>query len=170
LNAANTRHTHLISRKGLTLIEVVVTIAILALLAGISYSSYNNARLQTRRNDAKEAVLNTQAMVERYLVLNNLAASGLTTAVITAQFATYLSASGTPVYSKNSLYKITLATSGSGYIISATAVDNGAACNPANLQQQCQDLTCRQIAIDNNSKVSYNSTGVLANATTTTCW
>ena len=164
LNTANPKIS------GITIIEIIVTMGVLALLAGISYSSFSTARLQAQRNDGKEAVVSTVALIERYLSINNLGASSLTPALITAQFPNYAAGSGTPVYSKNQFYKIVLAQSGSGYSVSAAAIYNNLACNPANLQQQCLDLTCRQIVIDNNNRVSYNSSGVLANAATTTCW
>jgi Tfp pilus assembly protein PilE len=158
------------NHQGVTIMEIVVTICILALLAGISYSNYNTAKMQTQRNDAKEALVSTEALVERYLAANNQGTNSLTPSVINLQFPNYASNSATPVYSKNQLYKIVLTQSGTGYAITATAVYNGQACDSSNLQQQCLDLTCRQIAIDNYNKISYNSNGVLANAATTTCW
>lgn len=54
------RHLH-----GVTLIELMITIVIVALLAAIAYPSYQNQVQRTRRADGKAALLATAQRLER---------------------------------------------------------------------------------------------------------
>ena len=59
------------SYRGVTLIELVIVMVIVAILASIAVPSYNTYLLQSRRADAKSALLNMASLEERYFSVNN---------------------------------------------------------------------------------------------------
>ena len=56
---------------GFTLIELMVTVAIVAILSAIAYPAYTEYILKSRRTDAKNALLDLAARQERFYSLNN---------------------------------------------------------------------------------------------------
>ena len=63
------RHDHR-STAGFTLIELMVTVAIISILAAIALPSYTNQIRKSRRGDAKMALLDVAARQERYNTIN----------------------------------------------------------------------------------------------------
>lgn len=60
------------NQRGFTLIEMVVTIAIIAILATIAIPSYKNYVIRTRRSAAESALLQVASKLEQqYTVANN---------------------------------------------------------------------------------------------------
>ena len=57
--------------RGFTLIELMVTVAIVAILSAIAYPAYTEYILKSRRTDAKNALLDLAARQERFYSLNN---------------------------------------------------------------------------------------------------
>jgi type IV pilus assembly protein PilE len=57
--------------NGFTLIELVVAMAVVAILTAVAIPSYLNYIRQAREPDAKQAVLDLAAREERYYTLNN---------------------------------------------------------------------------------------------------
>ena len=57
--------------RGFTLVELVVTILIVAILASIAIPSYISYVRKSRRTDAKSALLNMASLEERYFSTNN---------------------------------------------------------------------------------------------------
>lgn len=91
------RETH-----GFTLIELMVTVAIVAILAAIAVPSYRYAVLKGRRAQARTAILEVMQQQERYMTQNNRYAIFDSTSLV---FKTY---SGDN--SNNSPYAITAKT------------------------------------------------------------
>jgi type IV pilus assembly protein PilE len=58
-------------QHGFTLIELMVAVAIVAILTAVAVPSYTNYVLKSRRPDAKQALLDFAAREERYYTLNN---------------------------------------------------------------------------------------------------
>ena len=52
--------------RGFTLLEVVITCAIVAILAAIAYPSYNNSVQKSRRSEATSALLGIASQLERW--------------------------------------------------------------------------------------------------------
>ncbi|MBT1540114.1 type IV pilin protein [Ralstonia solanacearum] len=60
---------------GFTLIELMITLAIVAILVALAYPSYNNYIMKSHRADAKTALLDLASRQERYFALQNNYAS-----------------------------------------------------------------------------------------------
>jgi type IV pilus assembly protein PilE len=58
-------------RKGFTLIELMITVAIVAILAAIAIPSYQNQIRKSRRTSAKTALLDLSGREEKYYATNN---------------------------------------------------------------------------------------------------
>ena len=56
---------------GFTLIELMITLAVVAILAAIAYPSYQDSVRKSRRADAKSVVLNAAQWMERFYTANN---------------------------------------------------------------------------------------------------
>jgi len=55
-----------LNNKGFTLIELMIVVAVIGILAGIAYPSYQDYILRAKRGDAKAALLNMQLSQEKY--------------------------------------------------------------------------------------------------------
>ena len=60
-----------LSKNGFTLIELMIVVAIVGILAGIAYPSYQESVLKSRRADAKGALLNQANIMERHFTEAN---------------------------------------------------------------------------------------------------
>lgn len=109
-------------RKGFTLIELMVTVAIVGILAAIAYPSYNNHVRKTKRAEGKTRLLQVAQLQERWFTEKN---------TYTTNVASLLGVAGT-VYSSstndpNSGYQITAAsaaapaTIANSFVLTATA-------------------------------------------------
>jgi type IV pilus assembly protein PilE len=65
------RHTTGNRVKGFTLIELMITVVIIAILAAIAVPSYQNQVQKTRRADAQGALTGLANAMERYFTNNN---------------------------------------------------------------------------------------------------
>lgn len=61
---------HLRKARGFTLIELMIVVAIVAILAGIAYASYDYAMIKSRRNAAAGCVLEKAQFMERFYTTN----------------------------------------------------------------------------------------------------
>jgi type IV pilus assembly protein PilE len=66
-----TNKQNLKSPKGFTLIELMVVVAIVGILAGIAYPSYQDSITKSRRADAKGALLGLANAMERHFTVTN---------------------------------------------------------------------------------------------------
>jgi len=56
--------------KGFTLIELMIVVAVIGILAGIAYPSYQDYIIRAKRGDAKAAILTVQLAQEKYRANN----------------------------------------------------------------------------------------------------
>lgn len=108
--------------KGFTLVEILITVAILGILAAIALPGYRDSQLRSGRADGKSALMEVASMQERFYSSNNsysTEANPLSSPTLT----TY--------YSSNGNYAVTVAACGGGtiancFIATATPQDSQA--------------------------------------------
>lgn len=111
-------------QKGFTLIELMVTVAIVGILASIAYPAYQDSVMKSRRKDIEGALLDLANVMERYFTVNN----------------TYV---GAPTPSSNTYYTVTISASdASSYTLSAAPISTGPQANDA-----CGTLTITNTGI-----------------------
>jgi type IV pilus assembly protein PilE len=141
---------------GFSLIELMVVVAIAAILVSVAAASYQSSVRKSRRTEARSALLDLAAREERYFSTNNFY-SGVSTDLGYASFipvgSGYYNVGIAPVAANPGALPPTLG----GYTITATAVGI-----------QVADTTCAQFTLDQNGvQGSLDSSN---NTTTATCW
>ena len=58
-------------QRGFTLMEVMITVAIIRIMAAIAFPSYQDSMRKSRRTDGKNALTQAVANMERYYAQNN---------------------------------------------------------------------------------------------------
>ncbi len=61
----------MVNKKGFTLIELMVVVAIVGILAAVAYPSYQDSVLKSRRTDAQADMLEISSFMERFFTENN---------------------------------------------------------------------------------------------------
>jgi len=107
-----------IRMKGVTLIELMIVIVVVAILASIAIPSYRSYVLRTHRVEAKTALLNLAAAQEKHYLVNNTYAANA--ALSTAPPAGL----GLPGTTENGWYTIAI-NAASTTAFSATATATG---------------------------------------------
>lgn len=120
------------TQLGFTLIELMIVVAIVGILAGIAYPSYQDSVMKSRRADAEGALLGFANAMERYFTVNN----------------TYV---GAPVVAGTDYYNLAIsedpAPTASTYTLTATP----------RATDKCGTLTLTQAGVK-----GFNGTGVTA--------
>lgn len=139
---------------GFTLIELMITVAIIAILTMIAYPSYQQYILKSHRADAKTALLDLAARQERFFTLQNVYASAPAALGYGAASFPIAVQSGSQSYYALSMQQVNNAASSPAYTAIAT---------PTGPQQR-----------DTCGTYSINQLGVQANSGNTTptaqCW
>lgn len=90
----NTPTNTLRRRRGFTLIELMVTIAIAGILATIAMPVYRTQMRKARRSDAKSALMDLASREERYFAFNNRYTGSSTDLGYPAAFPLNITSSG----------------------------------------------------------------------------
>ena len=121
-------------RFGFTLIELMVVVAVVALLTAIAYPAYLDQVRKARRAEGKVVILQTVQNIERFYTLNNNYASSVTSVV---------GASG--VLSEHGFYTVTSTAS------DATSYTLAAAPRLGQGSDRCQTLIINQTGAKSTS-------------------
>lgn len=140
--------------RGFTLIELMITVAIIAILAAVAYPSYTSHIRKVRRTEAKTALLEIQVAQEKFFLQNNAYSTALNT---TGLGLGYSSASPTTTAGYYTL-SYTVGNPATTYTAIAAATGN-----------QASDTACLVFTIlSDGTRKSYSNTAMTSE--TTGCW
>jgi type IV pilus assembly protein PilE len=143
--------------SGFTLVELMVALAIIAILASIAVPMYSKQVQKSRRVDARTAVLDLAGREERYL-----STAGTYTTV-----AANLGYSALPVVVGSGYYQLAVnvpvvaAGAQPTYTVTATVVAGSS---------QVKDLQCQFFSVDYRGTQFSSATNAGGTDTSTTCW
>lgn len=124
--------------RGYTLIELMVTALIAALLAVIALPSYRSVVLRAQRSDARLALLRIQAQQERHYLQHQRYGADLEASPAEGGLGT-----GTRSESGHYALSLALTDDGRGYLATA---------RPAPGDQQQEDVECSSLSIDQSGR------------------
>jgi type IV pilus assembly protein PilE len=143
------------SVRGFTLVELMVTVVVLALLTSISVSSYRNYMMRTHRTEATAALLQVQVAQEKFYLQNR----------------TYATNAQLTLAQPNGLGLLATTTPGGYYTIrilnADPTTDFSAMATPDATKGQAADTACQSISINQSGQKSASDG---SNDTTATCW
>ncbi len=136
--------------SGFTLLELMITVVVIAILASVAYPSFMQSVRKSKRTDAHAALTKASSNLERFFGTNG------TYTTDTSQLRLVIDA-GT-AYSDSGHYIITVAAGatgiGSSYIISANATPG---------DMQADDTGCTALSLDSQGRRTPDPTA-------TRCW
>lgn len=112
--------------NGFTLIELMIAVAIIAILSSLAVPAYQKYVQKSRRSDAINALTKAAAQEEKYYFQNNVYGDNAAAAILTASAEGY--------------YTITAATTNGGQGYTLTAVPTGV---------QAGDADCQSFTLNN---------------------
>ena len=149
--AAGLRPQHANRMRGMTLIELMVVLAVVAILSTLAVGSYRQYVLRANRTDATSALLRVQVAQEKYFLQNNAYTTNVNAAPPTGLGV----ASPTP----NGFYTITVTGDpNSGNNIATSFLATATAVAPQTQDTSCLTLTINDQGLRNSSP------------STTACW
>ena len=142
--------------RGFSLVELIVTVAIAAILMGFGIPAYRQYVQRANRVDATSALMRLAANQERFYLQNNTYASDALLATAPPQGLGF-------DHTERQFYTVTLAPRGAdyttGYTATATVIAGG---------NQADDTDCRTFTVDDRGQHTAVNSGGADN--TDTCW
>jgi type IV pilus assembly protein PilE len=146
------------SVAGFTLIELMITVAIVGILATIAATSYQSQVMRSRRTEARSAILDLAGREEKLFSTTNIYSASPTTlgyGTGTATFPINVGSSGTDYYQVTVVTPdLTQGGALNTYLITATPIN-----------AQVADTTCTSLSVNQLGQ----QTAIPA-ANTATCW
>lgn len=130
--------------QGFTLIEIMITVAIVAILGSVAFSAYKDQIEKTRRADGKALLTNISQQLERcYTKFGRYDNAGCSIV------------NGTSLNAENNSYNVAVAgVTATTYTLTATP-----------LGTQVNDTTCGNLGLDQAGQQTYTGTGTIDQ-----CW
>ena len=117
--------------RGMSLIELLTVVAVLAILSSIAVSSYRRYLVRTNRTEATGALLRVQVAQEKFFLQNNTYTNNMTSL-------------GVPATTPTGNYSIAVGATGLATSFTATATPQG--------RQASSDADCQTLTIDDKGQ------------------
>ena len=144
--------TQKIRCTGFSLIELMIVVAIIAIISAVAFPAYKKQTLKGHRVDAKSAVLEAAAREEKFFATNNKYSS-------TATDLNYAALPFNVVSGTQTVYVLSIAVNAAGSTYTVTATPSG----------DQQGDACYTYVLDNLGTQSNQVSGGGANSTSG-CW
>jgi type IV pilus assembly protein PilE len=143
--------------KGFTLIELMITVVVIAILAAVALPAFNSQIRKSRRTEARNALLDLSGRAERLYSANNSYLNSTTLQLNPADLG-YQQITAFPFTSfGGGYYTVSRAATATTYTFTATAIG-----------VQAADTQCATYTVDNTGKqAAADSAGT---DQTPTCW
>lgn len=145
--------SHPAGSRGVTLVELLTVLVVIAILGSIAVPSYRSYLLRAQRTEATSTLLRVQAAQEKFFAQNNIYAADLAAAPPAGL--------GIPAVTASGYYDLTVALleEGSGYRITARPRVGGG---------QRDDTHCTLFSVDHNGVKAASDSGDHDNSRE--CW
>ncbi|REL37310.1 type IV pilin protein [Thalassotalea euphylliae] len=123
--------------SGFTLIELLIAVAIIGILAGVAYPSYQSYATKSKRTEGQRELLRIASLMEQYYLDNRIYTNDMTK----------LGQAKDPFETEGGYYKIDATVTGDSFILTATAQGSLASA----------DVKCKELKVTDAGKKTPSS-------------